>query len=188
MFTDGTEITVTTAQIADFGLYSGRELSDDEFGELRRELAKGTSKARAMRMLGSRDLSSREIEKRLINKGDSHETARETVLWLEKIGAVDDTEYAAAIALYYAKKGYGKTRIRNELFKRGIDRELWDEAMSGLDGMEDAVGELLKKKLKGESGKDDLRKAVDMLCRRGFSYSEAREAVNRYLEELGIRN
>ena len=212
-FDDGTEIKVSAAQIADFGIHSGRELSEGEYAELLDSLSLSSSKARALRMLGSRNLSAREIEKRLVGKGESRETAGKTVEWLEEIGMVDDAAYAASIVSHYAGKAYGKARIRDELYRRGIDRELWDEAMSGIDGADgsggaggagaaggyagadaagvaDGAGEaggavysLIDKKLKGSRDRDDLRRAIDMLCRRGFSYEEAREAIKRYLEE-----
>ena len=143
-----------------------------------------SAKARAMRILGNRYLSAREMEKRLINKGETAGTAQQTVQWLEDIGAVNDKEYAASIVRHYIAKGFGLARIREELYKRGIDREMWDEALSDLDGMEDAAYEFVEKRLRGESGKDELRRATNALCSRGFSYEEARAAVNRYLESI----
>ena len=186
-FDDGTELKASAAQIADFGIHSGRHLTGEEYEELRESVSLSSSKSRAMRMLGSRRLSAREIEKRLVAKGEPRELAHRTVEWLEEIGMVDDAEYAASIVSHYSGKAYGKARIRDELFKRGIDRELWEEAMSGIFNASifDAGGaehEFLLKKLKGSRDKDDLRRAANALCRRGFSYEEARSAVNRYLE------
>jgi regulatory protein len=155
---------------------------DMDFPDQLDEMQQGRSRKRAMKILGSRFMSASEMEKRLVTKGDSAQTAQETVQWLEDIGAVNDVEYAGAIVRHYCAKGYGIARIKDELFKRGIARDLWDEALGGLEGMKDAAYEYLKKKLKGGNDKDDLRRATDALCRRGFSYEEARFAVNRYLE------
>ena len=182
LFEDGSKITVSEVQIADFGLFSGRELDDDEFAELRDGLKLSSSKARAVRILGSRNFSSHEIERRLMSKGESQQTAQETVRWLEDIGAVNDEEYAVIISKHYSAKGYGIARIKDELYRRGIPRELWDDALSGLDNMEAAAYDFLNKKLRGSRDKADLRRATDALCRRGFSYEEAKTAINRYLE------
>ena len=159
-------------------------MTDEENEEIRENAAPGSSKERALRILGSRNLSAREMEKRLISKGETAGTAQQTVKWLEDIGAIDDKEYATLIVRHYISKGYGLARIRDELFKRGIDREMWDEALSDLDGMEDAAYEFVSKKLRGDCGKDDLKRAANTLCARGFSYEEARAAVNRYLESI----
>ena len=137
---------------------------------------------RALRILGSRRLSSQEMEKRLVAKGETPEAARETVKWMEDIGVVDDVDYASAIVRHYSGKGYGTARIRDELFKRGIPRDLWDDALSGSDDPLEAACEFLEKKLRGSNDKDDLRRAADALCRRGFSYEDARRAVKAYLE------
>ena len=184
VFDEGTELQVNVAQIADFGIHSGRVLTDEEYDELRESLSQGTSKARAMRMLAGRSLSAREIEKRLVGKGDSRETAGQTVEWLEEIGMVDDPAYAMSVVSYYSGKAYGKARIRDELFKRGIDRELWEDAMSAVEEKDDPAHDFVSKKLRGSRDKAELSRAADTLCRRGFSYDEARAAVSRYLEEL----
>ena len=188
LFDDGTEIKVTAVQIADYGIYSGRELPDEDYAELRGDLAVSSAKTRALRILGNRNLSAREIEKRLVRKGESSEAAEQAVEWLENIGAINDAEYAESIVRHYSSKGYGVARIRDELFRRGIDRELWEEALSIIGDMEDTAYEFLVKKLRGSRDKDELRRAADTLHRRGFSYDEARAAVRRYMGEAGAED
>jgi regulatory protein len=183
-FDNGVKIKVSASQIADYGLYSGLELSDDDYETLIRNLELGLSKTRALRILGSRSYSASEMEKRLKNKGETEDTAQNTVQWLEEIGAVNDEEYAAAIVKHYISKGYGLARIKSELFKRGIPRDLWEVALEGMQGMEDAAYDFLEKKLRGSRDKQDLRRASDALCRRGFSYEEARDAVRKYTERV----
>jgi regulatory protein len=126
------------------------------------------------------------MEKRLVGKGGSEAVVKRTVEWLEEIGAINDEEYALMIAKHYSAKGYGLARVRDELFKRGIPRDMWDSAVSGIgtEGLEESALGFLDKKLKGSRDKDDLRRAADALCRRGFSYEEARAAVGRYIENL----
>jgi len=183
-FEDGSKMNVSVAQIADYSLYSGRELTDDEYASLREELELSSSKARAMRILGSRNYSTSEMERRLVSKGETSETAKETVQWLEGIGALNDGEYAAAIVQSYNAKGYGLARIKDELYRRGIPREMWDDALSSLGDMNDAAYDFIGKKLGGSRDKTDIRRATDALCRRGFSYEEARSIVIRYLESI----
>jgi len=182
LFEDGSTANVSVAQIADFGLHSGRELSEAEYSKLSEELKLNSAKARAMRILGSRNYSSSEMERRLISKGESSETAKETVRWLEDVGAVDDHKYAEAIVQYYSAKGYGVFRIKDELYRRGIAREMWDDALAGLDNMRDAAYDFIGKKLGGSREKADIRRATAALCARGFGYDEARDAVSRYLD------
>ena len=184
VFEDGAEIQVSAVQIADFGIYSGREIADDEYVELCGAIALSSSKAKSLRILGNRNMSAGEVKKRLVSRGVAVETAGETVEWLESVGAVDDKEYAAMIVRHYASKGYGLARIKDELYKRGIPRDIWDEAIPEIEGFTDAAQDFLEKKLRGSSDKDDIRRATDALCRRGFSYSEAIDAVRHYLDMM----
>ncbi|MCL2226273.1 MAG: recombination regulator RecX [Oscillospiraceae bacterium] len=145
-----------------------------------------STKQRALKILGNRQMSAKEMEKRLIQKGEPEENAGEAVRWLEKIGAVNDTEFAGAICRHYSAKGYGPSRIKDELYKRGIPRELRDDALAAIKdtAMDGAAVQYLNKKLRGSTDKDDIRRAADALCRRGFGYENARLAVARYLEKL----
>jgi len=184
IFDDGSKVKVSAAQIADFGLYTGLDLSEEEQKELADGISLSSSKTRAIRILGNRSLSAREMEKRLVRKGESEDIAQETVKWLEDIGAINDDDYASTIVRHYCAKGYGIARIRDELYRRGIPREMWDEALNGLEGMDDAAYAFLEKKLRGSRDKDNLRRATDALCRRGYSYEEARTAIKKYTESL----
>lgn len=181
-FENDAELKVNAAAIADFGLYSGREMSEDEYEEVRQALELRFSKTRALRIAGSRNISSGEMQRRLIKKGDSEQTARESVKWLEEMHIIDDGEYAKSIVRHYTSKGYGPAKVRDELYRRGIERETLEEAMSLIERDEEAVYAFIEKKLMGSYEKKELRKVTDSLYRRGFSYDDARSAVNSYLE------
>ena len=56
------------------------------------------------------------------------EDAAAAVAWLEDIGALDDAAYAASVARHYAAMGYGPVKIRDEFYRRGVPKDLWDEA------------------------------------------------------------
>jgi len=146
------------------------------------------TKKRALKILGSRTYSEKEMLKRLTDKGEAQEDAEETVKWLVGLGYINDPDYATLIVRHYSGKGYGLSRIKDELYKRGIPRDLWDEKLAGLDDieMDDSALEFLKKKLRGSDDKDDLRRASAALVRRGYSYDDAKSAVNRYLEFINV--
>jgi len=144
-----------------------------------------STKKRALRILGNRNFSENEMQRRLVGKGETQENAEETVRWLVELGYINDSDYAGLIVRHYSAKGYGISRIKDELYKRGIPRDLWDEKLDELDesGTIDAALEFLRKKLGESKDKDDLRRAADSLVRRGFTYDEARAAINRYVSE-----
>jgi regulatory protein len=185
-FEDESEIKVTASQIADFNLYAGRELTDEEYTEIISGLKIAATKARALRILGNRSLSAKEINKRLIKKGEPVEAAQSTVDWLEETGLIDDAEYAKSIVSHYNAKGYGSARLKDEFFRRGIPRDMWDEALEDLNiaDIEAAVDDYLNKKLKGSMDNGDLRRASDSMVRRGYSYEQAKSAISRYTDRI----
>ena len=88
---------------------------------------------------------------------------------------------SAAIVRHYSKRGYGKGRITQELFRRGVEKELWEEALSELPVETDAIDVLVSRRLKGRApGGEEKKKLCDMLLRRGYSWTEIKEALNRY--------
>ena len=47
--------------------------------------------------------------------------------------------YAGVIVRHYGAMGYGPGRVKQELHRRGVPRELWDEALAQLPPAADAV-------------------------------------------------
>ena len=184
-FEDGTSLKIHLNLIADFGLFTGRVLEKDEYEELKQAAEKTNAKSRALRIAGSRAMSKKEIADRLVEKGESDETAEETAQWLEEIGAVNDREYAAMIVRHYSRKGYGTGKIKSELYRRKVSVELWEEAFEELPQDTDAIDRLVRARL---SGKEDdpraVKKVTDMLFRRGYRWEEIREALRRLEYEV----
>lgn len=138
----------------------------------------------ALRYLGRRPYSRGELLDRLRQKGESGEDAELVLDWLEELGLVDDLEYAKTVVRHYSGKSYGKSKITAELFRRKVPRELWDEALEETPEPDDALDELLMKKLGGgKPDRDTLRRATDFLQRRGYSWNDISDAVSRYKEE-----
>ena len=101
--------------------------------------------------------------------------------WLEDLGLLNDEEYAGTVARHYAAKGYGLRKIQDELYRRGVPRDHWAQAMDGIERADSALDGLLQRRMRGaEPTRDNLKKASDYLARRGFSWEEISEAIERY--------
>ena len=126
-------------------------------------------------------MSKNEVADKLRRRGVDAETSEDTAGWLEKIGAVNDEEYAGQIVRHYAAKGYGLGRIKDELYRRGVPRELWEATLEEMPDTEDTVYRLLASRLKTDRpGKDEIAKAANALYRRGFSWDEIKRAINMF--------
>ena len=177
---NGETLKVNTAHIADYSLFTGRELSDEEFAELVRDTNRAQAKSRALRMVSSRPMSEQEVSDRLRAKGVAEEDAKDAVELLQRIGAVNDEEYAGMIVRHYSAKGYGLSRIKNELFRRGVPRKLWDGALAQMPDSDAVLDQLIGSKLSSRTvDRKEIKKITDMLCRRGFSWEEIRSALAR---------
>ncbi|MDR0951429.1 MAG: recombination regulator RecX [Oscillospiraceae bacterium] len=140
---------------------------------------------RALRLLGKRAYSCNELYRKLTDKGETQEAAAATIAWLLERQFLDDEQYAAAIVRRCAAKGYGASRAKNELYRKGIDRELWDEALEELPDSSDTVYRLLCSKLgSDEPDRAELKRATDALFRRGYSWDEIRIALERYSDRI----
>ena len=182
---DGTILRVTEEELLRFGLREGMDLDSDLLSEIQKSAKSSDTKVRAANMISARPLSKQELQKRLVQKGSGEEDAAAAVEWLEDLGAVNDEAYAATLVRHYSARGYGVLRIREELRRRGVPRELWDNALEERPESSETLDALIQKKCKGDLSDPKERKRVaDSLMRRGFSWNEVRAALGRYTEIL----
>lgn len=180
---DGDILRVTEEELLRFGLRAGMELDGAMMEAVAASVRASSAKAAAANMIGSRALSKKELTRRLVKKGNDESDARAAADWLEDIGAVDDAGYAAALVRHYGGKGYGPARVREELRRRGVDRELWDEALEEMPEAAEVLDALIRKKCRGElSDPKEKKRVSDALLRRGFSWSDVKAAMGRYTE------
>ena len=145
------------------------------------------TRKKALALLDRRDYGSEELCAKLVEKGAEPDEARAAVRYMVRVGFIDDERYAAMVARHYAAKGYGAGRVREELRRRKLDRELWDAALAELPEPDETVDALLRAKLRGKAAdRDTVRKAGAALVRRGFTWEAVRAAADRYLAEMEL--
>ena len=182
---DGDILKVTEEELLRFGLRAGMELDGEALEAVRASVRASSARAAAADMIGSRALSKKELTRRLVKKGSDESDAQAAADWLEGIGAVDDAGYAAALVRHYGGKGYGPARVREELRRRGVDRELWDQALEEMPEAAEILDALIQKKCRGELSDPREKKRVgDALMRRGFPWSDVKAAMGRYAEMM----
>lgn len=181
-FSDGSSMQMGLAVIADFSLYTGLELTQEEFSAVSEATSLGRAKERAMRMISARPLSERELYDKLIEKGESEAHAAAVVARLVELRLIDDAEYARMLVRHYAAKSYGERRIRDELYRHKVGRQHWDEALEELPVADDTLDRLLQSRMRGAAPSDRaaVKKASDALLRRGYFWEEIRSALYRY--------
>lgn len=179
-FADGAEVRSTLGVITEMMLFSGKDLSEEETEKLKLLSLRALTLEKAIEYLSYRQMSAKELHDKLVLKGVDDDTASHCVSRLLDMKLLNDELYAAAVARHYAGKGYGTGRIRSELSRRGISRELWDDAMEALPEPDDKIDRFIASRLSDPEDRDQVRKVSAALYRRGFSWDEIREALNRY--------
>ena len=180
-FDDGTSLLVPVSVVTELRLCAGLELSEAALQSLRDSCALASAKERAVRIVSVSAVSQRELERRLVRKGESEEHAQEAVKWLSDLRLLDDRQVAEQVVRSGAAKGYGAARIRQMLFEKRVPRELWDEALAALPTQDDAIDEFLRRRFRGKTpDRAECKRATDALLRRGHSWSDIRRALERY--------
>ena len=178
-FSDGSTMKLYRQTIEDFRLYPGMELEGLE--ALRESAGAYSAKMRAVRIVSASAVSKRDLETRLVRKGEDPTQAKEAVEWMAELNLVDDAATAKQIVERCICKGYGLARAKQALYEKQIPKRLWEEALADYPEQTDAIVRLLEQKLRDPSDPKQVKRAIDAALRRGHSYAE----VKRALEQIG---
>ncbi len=121
----------------------------------------------ALKRLGQRPYTSREISDYLTRKQYLPEDVQATISRLTELGYLNDFEAAQATIRYRLRHPRGRRLVAQELRHRGLDQETVDAALSAYD--ESALAEQLASRLAAQGkSKEAVQRA---LASRGFASS-----------------
>lgn len=187
IFEDGKRLKAPAFKVVELGLTPGAEVTPEAFLALENAQSLASCKERAVRILTASGLSKKELQKRLVQKGESEEDAEAAVAWLEELHLIDDLETAKQLVRSASMRGYGAARAKSILYEKGIPKEFWDEALAELSEMDDAIDTFLRRKLDGRTlDAKQIKKTVDALLRRGHSYHDIQAGLRRYEASLSL--
>lgn len=178
-FEDGTRLGLYRQTVEDFGLYSGKTLSEEEMACLRQAAGQMSAKMRAVRIVSATSVSKRALEERLVQKGEDPDQARQAVQWMEELNLVDDRTTAEQVVRSCIGKGYGPSRARQALYEKRIPKQYWEKAMEGYPDQSEKIEAFLRSRLDADSDDKQIRRAVDALIRRGHSYGAIRKVLSK---------
>ena len=102
--------------VEDFGLYAGLELSDEQMQKLETAAGEMSAKMRAVRIVAASSVSKRDLEHRLVQKGENPQQAKAAVAWMSEMSLLDDSKTAEQIVSRCITKGYGLARAKQALY------------------------------------------------------------------------
>ncbi|MBW1809472.1 MAG: regulatory protein RecX [Deltaproteobacteria bacterium] len=136
---------------------------------------------KALRLLGIRNRSRKEVKDRLQAYGYSDEITHQVIVRLEDTGLVDDRKFAFERARSMGKgKGWGPRKLRWDLARYGVSSELTDLAVEQAYGRQPRTKimcRLVRKRygeevLGVETDRKTRAKALRFLLGRGFEPDE----------------
>ncbi len=159
----------------------GTDIDDEEWENLVTKINYRKAFNKCADLLSRRDHSVKELKEKLLRTVDEASADKAIERFLE-LGYLDDEKFAKALAKHlYEVKNYSDNHVRQELYKRGISREIVYDIIdnSEIDSIETIINLVIKKyfnKLNAENGKE---KVVAALMRKGFSYGDIKTALHR---------
>jgi regulatory protein len=187
---DGKLFATLSLDIIDrLGLHIGTSIADRREAIEREEAALRTYD-RALSMLASQPRSVRDLERNLVRKGEDPVHVRSAIERLRAAGLVDDAVFARQLARSkLLGAGHSPRRLQQELGKRGVAREVADEAVNdvveeeGVDQVSLAETAARKKlrTLRGVDAATRSRRLYGFLARRGYGP----DTIRRALDSLG---
>ncbi len=175
------EITTDAEFWAENFYKNGTEISEEQWELLVRKINYRKAFNKCADLLSRRDHSVKELKEKLLCTADE-EAADKAIERFSELGYLNDERFARNLAEHlYKNKNYSDNHVRQELYKRGISREIAAEIIddSEIDAVETIITLVEKKyysKLYADNGRE---KVVAALMRKGFSYGDVKAALYR---------
>lgn len=170
--------------VAQGGIQKGMTVTSAQLRSLMAENERRRARERALFLLESREHSYKELYDKLC-KSYKEETAASVCDELLDRGLVDDMRFAESLTRSLTNRKYGMMRIRQELFRRGIDRDIIGIVTAEADASaaDDALMTLIRQKYASKLASGETDKVRNALARRGYTYSQIKEAIDSFAEE-----
>lgn len=182
---DESHFDVSELFVNKYDLKIDMELTQKEYDSLREEFAY----QQAIYFIAYQPRTVCEVRRKLVKSGVDESVIELSVNRLIEEGYLDDRAYAADFVESKLKK-YGRKKIVYDLMKRGVSKQVIDEALMdvSLDKQKETALECALKKLyQMESSNIDFYKKKQriyaMLCRRGYDYEIIKDIMNRITQE-----
>ena len=178
-FSDGTVMRLYRQTIEDFSIYTGMELSDDEIQQLKTAASAMSAKMRAVRIVAASSVSERELEHRLVQKGEDPQQAKAAVAWMSDMQLIDDRKTAEQIVNRCISKGYGLSRAKQMLYEKRVPKQYWEDALAQYPDQSESIISYLSSRLSEDSDTKEIKRTVDALIRKGHHYGTIRKCLEQ---------
>lgn len=185
LFLDG-EYAATTDENCwlDNYISNGTDIDDEQWQAFLVKINYKKALNKCADYLSRRDYSVKELKTKLLKSVDEVSAQKAVDRYVEA-GYLNDEKYCQMLIEYLLNvKKFSLSNIKQECFKRGIDREIVDDKLSNfeIDNVSTII-ELVKSKYASKLSQENGReKVIAALQRKGFYYSDIKSAFYRIEE------
>ena len=182
---DEYQITTDIDFWAEHYFKDGTEITQKEWESLTDSIYYKKAVDKCYDLLSRRDHSVKELKTKLLRTVDEKNADKAIEKMLE-LGYLDDEKYARNLVKYLAQtRNMSKNHIKQEMFKRGIPNEIIILVMKDyeFDNVSCVVDLILTKYRNKLNNEDGNKKVIASLMRKGFSYSDIKNAFYRIENE-----
>lgn len=169
-------------------LKKGSIINEEELKELIAKDNLSKAKRKALRILNKAEQSEKTLRDKLSDYDE--DTIDKVIEYMKELKYLDDKGFAERIAHSNSSiSRFGKNKIKQNLYKKGIDKSDIEDVLSNLDDdneLENALY-LARKKyklIKNEDKRKIYQKLMQHLTYKGFSYDISKKAISRVLDDI----
>ncbi len=176
VFIDGKyDFSLDISQLVDFKLKVGQKITEQDLEKYRKASSFGKLYQRTLEWVLTRPHSVKETRDYLFKKHAEKEDSEKIIKTLQEKSYLNDEAFARFYAENrFVKKGISKKRLELELTKKGVDRQVIEDALAGSERSDE---EEIKKIIAKKRNKYDDEKLIAYLTRQGFSYQLSKDLV-----------
>ncbi len=171
--------------VLDYHLKEGEEISEKDFQTIEKLESNNKARDRALRLLGNRIHSRKELTLKLKQKGFKPAQIEGTLKYLEEQGYLDDEEFAVQLVKTRKERNpKGSVFVRRELLQKGVDEDIVEKVIAEHYPLCDEIEiarRVVAKKIKGFrnlSFWEKQNKLKQFLSGRGFQFEVIEEVLD----------
>lgn len=177
---DGSSFPLYGKELAAFGITPDGGLEDRDYETIMGELLPKRARQRAMRLLEAMDRTERQLREKLVSCGYPPEIVENAVEYVRSYHYIDDVRYAESY-IEFRKHSKSVTKLRQELYGKGISGESFEEALARVE-MPDEERQIRswmeKKKFRPEEAdRKETERFFQFLQRKGYGPSAILRAL-----------
>jgi len=168
-----------------YGLKEGEEVEQKKIGLIIQSETKKKAKEAALKFLSYRRRSEKEVRDKLKKKEFAKDLIDEVIEDLKRVNLINDYDFACAwIRDRVSNNPRGKALLKQELWKKGIKKEIIEKVLKeyfkNADEELNLAKKLMEKRKKRYANLEKnvaKRRMIDFLLRRGFSYDIVKQVL-----------